>query len=663
MGSKDDLPQPSAPQVSEGIHNQIDGYRPEEVDSREALPQEPEKPTQNKLKLPPGLRKAVTVEPQKSTQNKPKLTPGIIKIISGEKIPERRGDFMFPPLHLLTEAPDTRIDNDVYTQVMQNLIRALERQGIKVIPHEIHVGPVYTRYQFTLAPGVTYKDVAQKSSLLAQSLGVPSIKIVPIQGQQKIAGAMVPNEQPNAIYLRDIVESRAYAEARAEIPLILGKGYSGVPIIEDLQKLGHLLVVGQSGSGKTSFIQSALSGLLYHSGPDALRFVIADSKILEYNMASALPQMLIPVVTEGNKLSEALKWIAAEMERRYQIFTSINVRNITGFNKRVDSNTEDRTLVPSKKIPHLVCIIDDLLDFYDHSKKDIEETLAHLLRLSAATGTHLIISTDSAGEAELNDRIKQRLQAKLQMTFIPSAAESSSNSRGAFRFMPQGNSPVSNGRNESGYVYIMRNDSLPENCFKIGLTRESPERRASELSSATGVPTGFEVVYYRETSDCRASESAIHRELADCRVSRNREFFNCSLELAIDAVNRHCQSFTEGSTSVEGHAPCPSEHEFIAIIEFLKENNDPPCYAANVQSQLDEDSSADGLHVAEDALLADAIDVLRTTKQASTTMLQRRLRIGYNRAARLMEELEERGIVGPENGSRPRDIYVDLDRL
>lgn len=646
MGSKGDLPQPSTPQVTKKDNDQVDCEIPGLLTSPEA----------------------VNAEGTQPGKNKPKPAPEIIKIVLGEEIPVRSEDYIFPPLNLLVEAPEGNIDdNDAYAEVMMTIIGALEEQGIRTIPHVIHVGPVYTRYQITLAPGVTYQDVAQQNSLLTQSLGVTSIKIVRIQGESEIAGVMVPNEQPQAIYLRDIVESKTWAEAHAEIPLILGKDTTGKPLITDLHGLGHMLLVGPSGSGKTSFIQSALSGLMYHSGPDDLRLIIADSKILEYTMANALPHMFIPVVTEGHKLPGMLKWIAAEMEARHEIFTSVNVRNILGFNKRVSSNSaQDRASdIPCKRLPYLVCIIDDLLDFYDQAKKDIEEALEHLLRLSAATGIHLIVSTDSYGETELSARIKQRLQAKLQMTFIPSAAESSSNRIGTFRFSPQGQAPVSTGRSEPGYIYIMRNDSLSENCFKIGLTRESPERRASELSSATGVPTEFEVVYYRETSDCRSSESAVHRELADCRVSRNREFFNCSLELAMDAVNRHCEGFTEGSIGVEGHAPYSGVDEFAAIIEFLRENNDPPCYPEEVQSQLDESAynSDDAAEYGGDELLPDAIDVLRSTKRASTTMLQRRLRIGYNRAARLMGELEDRGIVGPENGARPREILVDFDNI
>lgn len=228
MGSKDDLAKPSAPQVTERVNDQVDGG----------------------VSRIGTLSAAPDLKAKQPVQNKPEPAHEIIKIVSGEKIPERRGDYIFPPINLLNDAPESSLDNkDAYAEVMMTIIGALEEQSIRTIPHEIHAGPVYTRYQITLAPGVTYEDVAQKHGLLAQSLGVPSIKAVPIDGEHELMGVMVPNDQPQDIVLRDIIETKAWAEARAEIPLILGKNYTGRPIIEDLHQLGHLLVVGQSGSG------------------------------------------------------------------------------------------------------------------------------------------------------------------------------------------------------------------------------------------------------------------------------------------------------------------------------------------------------------------------------------------------------------------------------
>jgi S-DNA-T family DNA segregation ATPase FtsK/SpoIIIE len=613
---------------------------------------------------------AVSVEEKRAADNEPRMDSETVQIIPGdqdeeaESMPGGSGDYIFPPILLLKDSLESTSGNNViYADVMQSLIHTLEQLDIKAIPHEIHEGPIFTRYQIILQPSVTYEDLSKSKSLLAQSLGLANIRVVQLQND--VYGVVLPNDEPQDIFLRDIIETKAWAEAQADIPVVLGKDHGGSPIIQDLHKVGHLLVVGSTGSGKTSFIQTALSGLMYYSGPEDLRLIIADSKILEYSSTNSLPHMLLPVVTEAGKVPEVLKWVTAEMEARYQLFTSVNVKNIAGFNARACSNLphDENLEIPSKKLPYVVCIIDDLLDFYDYAKKDIETVLERLLRLSAVTGIHLIISTDSLGESTLSDRVKQMLRARLQFTFIPSASETITNRPGSFRFMPQGHTPTSNGTSEPGYVYIMRNDSLPTDCFKIGLTRESPERRASELSAATGVPTEFEVVYYRETADCRASESAIHKELSECRVSRNREFFNCSLEIAIDTVNRHCESHLGSLSAVEGHAPCPLEDELTSIIEFLKENNDPPYFITDAQSEENYDDYAYEEEADGDELLPDAIDVLRSTKRASTSMLQRRLRIGYNRAAQIMEELEDRGIVGPENGASPREILIDLDSM
>jgi len=538
---------------------------------------------------------------------KPKLDPSMIKIVSGEKtekavasIPERRGNYVFPPLDLLAEAPDdSNFAAEDHAGTMQALVRTLDEFGVKVIPGEIHTGPVITRYEVTPAPGVRVEKIVNLDKNIALGLKALSVRILaPVPGKGTV-GIEVPNKSAQAVCMRDIVESKAWAEAKAEIPVVLGKDVTGKPIVADLTKMPHVLIAGSTGSGKTVCINAIIASLLYHSGPEDLRFIMVDPKVVEMQMYNALPHMLIPVVTEPKKVPGALKWLIAEMDRRYQIFAKENVRNIAGFNAKIakskeeqakaeamdaDMSPEERAAIqkievprdddafeiPRKKLPYIVCVIDELADLMMVAPADIETCIARIAQLARAAGIHLILATQRPSVNVITGVIKANLPSRIS--------------------------------------------------FKV----------ASKVDSRTILDGGG----------------------AEALIGKGDMLF-----------------IPPGtSTLVRAQGAFVSDDEINAIVEFLREKNDPPVFAEEVQRQIDaggEDEGDGGLGGGDggDELLGDAIDVLRSTKRASTSMLQRRLRIGYNRAARLMEELEDRGIVGPENGSSPREIMVDLDAM
>jgi S-DNA-T family DNA segregation ATPase FtsK/SpoIIIE len=396
--------------------------------------------------------------------------------------------------------------------------------------------------------------------------------------------------------MRDIVESKAWAEAKAEIPIVLGKDVTGKPIVTDLTKMPHVLIAGSTGSGKTVCINAIIASLLYHSGPEDLRFIMVDPKVVEMQTYNALPHMLIPVVTEPKKVPGALKWLIAEMEHRYQVFAKTNVRNIAGFNAKLlkdkeeqaraeamdaEMSAEERAAVnsievprdddafevPKKKLPYIVCVIDELADLMMVAPADIETCIARLAQLARAAGIHLILATQRPSVNVITGVIKANLPSRIS--------------------------------------------------FKV----------ASKIDSRTILDSGG----------------------AEALIGKGDMLF-----------------IPPGTSNLlRAQGAFVSDEEINAIVEFLQENNEPPVFAAEVQKQIDaggeEGAEAGAGGEDSDELLPDAIDVLRSTKRASTSMLQRRLRIGYNRAARLMEALEDRGIVGPENGSSPREILVDLD--
>ncbi|CAA6690310.1 MULTISPECIES: DNA translocase FtsK [unclassified Lentimonas] len=587
----------------------------EEDDDRPGslLPASVSSPTGLKAGKKPTLKqpKSVMEEPQPPIEPvqeveppKPKFDPSMIKVVSEEKtekavasIPERRGDYVFPPLKLLSEPQAAgALHQEDHAGTMEALVRTLDEFGVKVIPGEIHTGPVITRYEVKPAPGVRVEKIVNLDKNIALGLQAMSVRILaPVPGKGTV-GIEVPNKVSEAVCMRDIVESRAWAEADAEIPVVLGKDVTGKPMVMDLTKMPHVLIAGSTGSGKTVCINAIIASLLYHSGPEDLRFIMVDPKVVEMQMYNALPHMLIPVVTEAKKVPGALKWLIAEMEHRYQIFAKTNVRNIAGFNAKIlkdkeeqakaeamdaDMTPEERAAIskmdvprdddafeiPKKKLPYIVCVIDELADLMMVAPADIETCIARIAQLARAAGIHLVLATQRPSVNVVTGVIKANLPSRIS--------------------------------------------------FKV----------ASKIDSRTILDGGG----------------------AEALIGRGDMLF-----------------IPPGTSSlVRAQGAFVSDEEIEAIVEFLKENNDPPEIAQEVQQQIDaggdEGGGLDAGGEEADELLPDAIDVLRSTKRASTSMLQRRLRIGYNRAARLMEVLEDRGIVGPENGSSPREILVDLD--
>ncbi len=539
-----------------------------------------------------------------STSAKPKFDPSMIKVVVEEKtekavasIPERRGDYIFPPINLLAQSQARQaMRSEDHAGTMEALVRTLDEFGVKVIPGEIHTGPVITRYEVTPAPGVRVEKIANLDKNIALGLKATSVRILaPVPGKGTV-GIEVPNKIAEAVCMRDIVESKAWAEAKAEIPIVLGKDVTGKPIVTDLTKMPHVLIAGSTGSGKTVCINAIIASLLYHSGPEDLRFIMVDPKVVEMQTYNALPHMLIPVVTEPKKVPGALKWLIAEMEHRYQVFAKTNVRNIAGFNAKLlkdkeeqakaemmdaEMSAEERAAVsnievprdddafeiPKKKLPYIVCVIDELADLMMVAPADIETCIARLAQLARAAGIHLILATQRPSVNVITGVIKANLPSRIS--------------------------------------------------FKV----------ASKIDSRTILDSGG----------------------AEALIGKGDMLF-----------------IPPGTSNLmRAQGAFVSDDEINSIVEFLKESNEPPVFAAEVQRQIDAgDDDGSGANIGgeeSDELLPDAIDVLRSTKRASTSMLQRRLRIGYNRAARLMEALEARGIVGPENGSSPREILVDLD--
>ncbi len=497
-------------------------------------------------------------------------------------------NYEFPPLKLLREQVKGDVSNseEEHRQNAENLLRILGEFGVEVTLGEIHVGPVITCYEVVPAPGVRVEKISGLDKNIALGMRAQSVRILaPIPGKAAV-GVEVPNQKSTPVGMREILESATWNDEKRELPVALGKDVSGKPLISDLTKMPHLLIAGSTGSGKSVCINSIVASILYSKSPKDVRLIMVDPKVVELKIFNPLPHMLIPVVTEPKKVPAALKILLKEMERRYQIFAKVNVRNITGFNNRKKEKPEplppeqqaeldgvvEEIEIPDR-LPYIVAIVDELADLMMVAPAEIETSIARLAQLARAAGIHLIIATQRPSVNVITGVIKANLPSRI--------------------------------------------------AFQV----------ASQVDSRT----------------------ILDGKGADTLIGRGDMLF----------------SPPGSSKLVRAQGAFVADEEVQSIVEFLKRNG-PPQYDQSVQQQIDraakeEEEGEDGEGEEEgdmgddSALFQQALDVLKSTKRASTSMMQRRLRIGYNRAARIMDLMEDKGIVGPENGSSPREILVDLD--
>ncbi|MDR1255693.1 MAG: DNA translocase FtsK 4TM domain-containing protein [Puniceicoccales bacterium] len=503
-------------------------------------------------------------------------TPNV-KGASGDSPMEKKsGNYIFPTIDLLQQSSRIHKNGDDHEAVSAQLVQTLAQFGIDVHPGEVHTGPVITRYEITPAPGVRVEKILNLDRNIALNLRAESVRILaPVPGRGCV-GVELPNKAPQMVCLREILESPDWARMKADIPIVLGRGTTGEPMLNDLAKMPHLLIAGSTGSGKTVCINAIIASLVYHASPDDLRFIMVDPKIVEMQVFNDLPHMLIPVVTDPKKVPNALKWLISEMERRYKIFAQVGVRNIAGFNGGIlrDAAEQEKAKelelslspeerfaindmaeagsgkveVPKTKMAYIVCIIDELADLMLVAPADIETCVARLAQLARAAGIHLILATQRPSVNVITGIIKANLPSRI--------------------------------------------------AFKV----------ASKVDSRTILDMGG----------------------AEALLGRGDMLFQPP----------------GASGLLRAQGALVSDDEINNIVQFLKEKNGPPKYMMDVHEQI-ENFDGDGDAESEDwedDMIPQALEVLRGSDRASTSLLQRRLKIGYNRAARIMEALEKKGL-------------------
>jgi S-DNA-T family DNA segregation ATPase FtsK/SpoIIIE len=568
--------------------------------------------TTEDVKITPGLSSPVVETPAPAPKIQTPILTGFgtqkIAVTRTDKIekanasaqPKKKGDYTFPTISLLNEpVVDKEIPVEDFKKRASDLIETLTQFKVSVIPVDpeagidvgIQQGPSITRYEIKPAPGVRVEKISNLSNNIAMNLSAESVRILaPVPGRGTV-GIEIPNQHRKDVLLREIIQSKAWTDSTMEIPVVLGvDSVTNKPVIQDLAKMPHCLIAGATGQGKSVCINSFIISMLYRCTPEDLRFIMVDPKVVELQVYSKLPHLLIPVETDPRRVPAALKWLIAEMQRRYKIFAKCGVKNITGFNAKIkkeaglpkqeelplsaeeqaaareaaESVIDDGISIPTTKLPYIVCIIDEMADLMMAAAKEVETSIARLAQLARAAGIHLVLATQRPSTDVITGLIKANLPTRI----------------------------------------------------------------------------GFKVTSYID------SRTILDRSGAETLVGRGDMLF---VPPGSATLNRVQGAYV-------------GEQEVAAIIDYINEKNGSPEFAQEVVEAIEKGSSegfeggeGDG-EEGDDPMVAQAWSIIKETQRASVSMLQRRLKLGYNRAARIMDILHDRGYVGPENGSSPREI-------
>lgn len=461
-----------------------------------------------------------------------------------------RGAWRLPPVALLSrQPPRRRVADDLETQERSRLLeRTLASFGIeaRVVSHTR--GPVVTRYEMALAPGIKLSRVVSLADDLALALASTGVRIeAPVPGKP-VVGVEVPNGHVEPVTLREVLESPAFSRSPAPLALALGRDVAGEPVVADLERLIHLLIAGATGSGKSVCLASIIMSLLFRLTPDQLRLLLIDPKRVELTVYDGIPHLLAPVVTEVKQAALALRWAVAEMESRYQELARRGARHLAAYNQLAAQGHVEAPL------PYVVVVIDELADLMMVAPAEVEDSICRLAQMARAAGIHLVIATQRPSTDVITGLIKANIPSRL--------------------------------------------------AFAV----------SSQVDSRTILDTGG----------------------AERLLGRGDMLYHPLGE----------------PKPIRAQGCLVTERDVEQVVRFWKDQG-PADYRVNVFEEASHESEAQSQ---EDDLFDEAVQLVSEVGQASVSLLQRRFRIGYARAARLIDLMEQRGIVGPYQGSRPRDV-------
>lgn len=502
------------------------------------------------------LNEGVPVEHSKATNLKDSVAPKLsAKENHSALTAPSDPNWQFPGLDLLNQKQDKADPGDV--EANANIIQdTLAHFNIEVEMEGANIGPRVTQYTLKPPAGVKLSKITALDSNIALDLGANAIRMeAPIPGK-KAVGIEVPNVKAATVRTSSVLASSEWKNATSPLGIAIGKDIAGIPIVGALDKMPHLLVAGQTGSGKSVMINTLLTSLLYRNSPSDLKLILVDPKQVEMAPYAEIPHLLTPVITEPEKCISALKWAVAEMERRYRTLAEERKRNIADYN----------AVKKEEGMPYIVIVIDELADLMMMAARDVEALIVRIAQKARAVGIHLVLATQRPSVDVITGLIKANIPARIAFT-VASQVDSRTiiDSVGAEKLLGMGD--------------------------MLFATSDMPKPKRVQGAFIT-------------------------------------------------------------------------DEETNAVMDFLRMQR-PPQYDDEVVSQpvqigkggVVADYSNDGSQ-GDEAEFRDAVHVVLEARKASTSLLQRRLRIGYGKAARLIEQMEEQGIISPADGSRPREVLI-----
>ncbi len=517
------------------------------------------------------------------------IVPPVVTPVKSERVEKERqvplftdlpGDSTLPPVSLLDPAPKAQeaISADTLEFTSRLIEKKLKDFGVEASVVAAYPGPVVTRYEIEPATGVKGSQIVNLAKDLARSLSLVSIRVVETIPGKNYMALELPNQRRQTVHLSEIIGSEVYAAASSALTLSLGKDIGGKPVCADLAKMPHLLVAGTTGSGKSVGINAMILSLLYKATADQVRLILIDPKMLEMSVYEGIPHLLCPVVTDMRQAGHALNWTVAEMERRYKLMSKLGVRNLAGYNNKIDEAAKREEKLPNPfsltpedpeplgRLPNIVVVIDELADLMMVVGKKVEELIARIAQKARAAGIHLILATQRPSVDVITGLIKANVPTRI-----------------AFQ--------VSSKIDSRTILDQMGAESL------LGMGD------MLYLPPGTGLP-------------------------------------------------------------VRVHGAFVADDEVHRVVDKLKEQGEPNYVEGLLEGgTVDGDEGSAGAGTGEgggesDPLYDQAVEIVIKNRRASISLVQRHLRIGYNRAARLLEQMEQSGLVSAMSSSGNREILV-----
>lgn len=482
-------------------------------------------------------------------------------------------EYKLPPLNLLKKGKRGGGDSERYLrETAMKLQQTLKNFGVNVTITDVSCGPSVTRFELQPEQGVKVSKIVGLTDDIKLNLAAADIRIeAPIPGKAAV-GIEVPNKENVAVMLRDLLETEEFKNHPSNIAFAAGRDIAGKAVVADIKKMPHVLIAGATGSGKSVCINTLIMSILYKANPEDVKLIMIDPKVVELSVYNGIPHLMIPVVTDPKKASGALNWAVVEMEKRYQLFAEYNVRDLAGYNEKVDGIKDIDDDTKPKKLPQIVIIVDELADLMMVAPGEVETAICRLAQLARAAGIHLVLATQRPSVNVITGLIKANM----------------------------------------------------------------PSRIAFSVSSGVD------------------SRTIIDMNGAEKLLGKGDMLF-------------YPQGYQK---PVRVQGAFVSDQEVQAVVEFLVNHNGNVSYDEEITNHVNSASSgistgAGGAGTGDerDQYFVDAGRFIIEKEKASIGMLQRVFKIGFNRAARIMDQLAEAGVVGEEEGTKPRKVLMSMEEF